>query len=49
MIGGKEIVVETFKGKEHDAFGRYLAEVWLDGLNINNESVKYSHAYYKKY
>ena len=48
-IEGKEIVIETFKNREHDAFGRYLAEVWYNGVNINEELVKLNLAHYKSY
>jgi len=49
QIEGKEIIVESYKDRQKDAFGRYLAEVWLDGVNLNDLAVKLGHAIYKSY
>lgn len=38
MILFKRIVIETVKAKEK--YGRYLATVYLDNLNVNQEMIK---------
>lgn len=48
-IEGREIIIETYKARQHDAFHRYLAEVWFEGINLNDESVKQKHAHYQEY
>lgn len=45
----KDIVIETYKDRQHDDFGRYLAEVLLEGVNINDELVKLGYAKLKTY
>ena len=44
----RQIRVETIKDKT-GKYGRYLAEIWLDDLNINDWLVKEGHARYVDY
>jgi len=37
LVEFEEVVIETYKP---DKYGRYLAEIWLDGRNVNTELVK---------
>lgn len=49
---GKSVVIETVKprGKyQTDSFGRYIAEIILDGKNINDELIEKGHGVYQKY
>jgi len=48
-IEGKEIIIKTYRDKQQDAFGRYLVEIWLDGVNINDLLVQEGLAVYKQY
>lgn len=32
LAEGKDVIIQTFKG---DDFGRYLADVWIDGVHLN--------------
>lgn len=34
----KSVIIKTYKDKT-EKFGRWLAEIWLDGVNINQEMV----------
>lgn len=45
---GQQLIVETIRDK-HDSFKRYLAELWLDGVNINDYMVAHGHAIYREY
>lgn len=45
-IQGKDIIIQTFKS---DAFGRYLAEVWVGNLNINDKIVELKLGKFQKY
>lgn len=47
-IEGKEILIHTFKHKR-GKYGRYIAEVYLDGVNINDKLVSLGLAKYKEY
>lgn len=47
-INGKQIIIKTSKDKK-GKYGRYLVEVFLDGVNINDELVKKELAEYKQY
>ena len=39
----EEIVIDSYgKGK----YGRVLADVWCDGLNLNEQLIRYGHAYH---
>ena len=39
----EEIVIDSYgKGK----YGRILADVWCDGLNLNEQLIRYGHAYH---
>lgn len=42
----EEVIIHTEKG---DAFGRWLAEVYLDNICINDEMVSLGYASYKEY
>ena len=52
-ILGKAILLRTLKNKKgadsKGKFGRYLGEVILDGVNINDTLVEVGHAEYKDY
>ena len=39
QILGKEITLQTFKDKK-EKYGRYLGQIFLGGVDINNEMVK---------
>lgn len=39
MVACREIIVKTYKD-EKGKYGRYLAEIWLDGVNVNELMVK---------
>jgi len=46
MITGKNIIIETHKtGK----FGRWLAEIYLGKINLNDEMVREGYAVFKDY
>jgi micrococcal nuclease len=47
-ILGKKIKIETLQDKQ-GKFGRYLAVVWLNQKNINNELVDKKYATYRQY
>lgn len=47
-ILGKTVIIQTIKDQK-GKYGRYLAEIWLDGKNINDLLVKSGHAKYKDY
>ena len=38
LIGGKTI---TYDIKARDTYGRLVAEVWVDGNNVNNEMTRF--------
>lgn len=46
FLAGKSLQAQTFKS---DSFGRFIAEVWMDGTNVSDELVKAGHAAYKTY
>ena len=48
-LEGKDIIIQTFKDKQTDAFGRYLSEVFLEDVCINDILVEKGLAVYKKY
>ena len=48
QVLGKEVIVQTIKDKK-GKYGRYLAEVWLEGQNINDSLVENGFAEYKEY
>ncbi len=53
LIGGKEIIIATFKDKK-EKYGRYLGEIWLnkdgkDYINVNDLLVEKGFAVYKEY
>lgn len=39
----KKVVIETFKNKQ-EKYGRYLATIWCEGENVNDELVKLKYA-----
>lgn len=47
-ILGKDVLIRTIKDKK-GKYGRYLAEIFLDGTNINDQLVKEGLAEYKDY
>jgi micrococcal nuclease len=53
LINGKQIYVQTIKDRK-EKFGRYLADIWLEGenntwLNVNDLMVQQGYAAYKEY
>ena len=48
QVLGKEVIVQTIKDKK-GKYGRYLAEVWLEGQNINDLLVENGFAEFKEY
>ena len=48
ILDNKTIHVQTMKDKE-DRYGRYIAEVWIDDLNVNDTMVDCGFAQYVKY
>jgi len=48
LILGKEVLIKTRKDKR-GKYGRYLAEIILDGVNINDKLVEDGYAVYKEY
>jgi micrococcal nuclease len=47
-IDGAEVQIRTIKDKQ-EKFGRYLAELYLDDVCINDGIVAAGHAVYRKY
>lgn len=43
MILGKEVVIETYKDSK-EKYGRWLATVWIDGLNVNQWLIENGYA-----
>jgi len=43
-IKDKKVVLKTKLKDSKGKFGRILAEVWVDGINVNEDMVKKSHA-----
>ena len=39
----KSVLIKTYKDKT-EKFGRWLADIWLDGVNINQEMITNGHA-----
>jgi len=48
QIQNKTVLVETTKDKK-GKYGRYLAEIYLDGVNLNDQLVTEGLAEYKEY
>ena len=48
LILNKKVIVETIKDKK-GKYGRYLAEIFLDDVNINDWLVINGYAEYKDY
>lgn len=48
LIEGKEIIIKTIK-PENDKYGRFLGEIFFDGLNINDDLVTRKYAIYQDY
>ena len=47
-ISGKKVLIKTVKDKK-GKYGRYLVEIYLDGVNINDEMVRLGLAEYREY
>ncbi|MEA3371849.1 MAG: thermonuclease family protein [Campylobacterota bacterium] len=47
-ILGKKVTLVTYKDKK-GKYGRWLADIWLDGVCLNDELVKEGLAEYKEY
>lgn len=43
MILGATVTMKTIRDKK-EKFGRYLGEIWLDGININDQMVSFGFA-----
>ena len=48
LLDGKVLTVQT-KRDERDRYGRYIAEVWVEGVNVNDRMVADSAAVFKDY
>ena len=48
LILEKPIIVHTIRDRK-GKFGRYIAELWLDGENVNDRLVVEGHAVYREY
>ena len=44
LKGSKEVVLKTKKGEETGQVGRILAEVWINGVNINKKMISEGYA-----
>ena len=40
----KKIVIKTYKEKSKGKFGRVIAEVWINDVNVNEDMIKSHHA-----
>lgn len=49
MMEGKRVWLETKKAEQQGKFGRYLAEVYVDGRNLNDMIVENGHGKYQDY
>lgn len=47
LAPGAEIVIDT--EKDPDAFGRWIATIWLDGVDLNASMVEAGHAVWREY
>jgi micrococcal nuclease len=43
LIMGKEVIIETQKDKA-EKYGRWLATIWLDGVNLNKKLIEEGYA-----
>lgn len=48
LILDKIIMIETIKDRK-EKYGRYLAELWIEGANVNDWLVSYGMAVYVEY
>lgn len=48
LILGKTVIIRT-EIKTYDSFGRVLADIYLDGVDVNAEMVKQGYAAFKEY
>jgi micrococcal nuclease len=48
LLDGKVLNVQT-KKDEKDRYGRYVAEVWVEGVNVNDRMVADNAAVFKDY
>ena len=46
LLSGKELIVQTKRGAadQKDKYGRYIAEVWVEGNNINDLMIEHGFA-----
>lgn len=53
LVEGKTVVLHTVKTKrgteQREKYGRYLAELYINNININNQLVDEGHAVFKAY
>lgn len=43
LLMGKTVVIRTFKDKK-EKFGRWLADVWIDEVKVNDRMIESGHA-----
>ncbi len=48
LLDGKVLTVQT-RRDEKDRYGRYIAEVWVEGVNVNDRMVADNAAVFKDY
>lgn len=48
LIEGKAIVIETIKDRQ-EKYGRYMADVWIDDVNVNDLMVESGNAIYREF
>jgi micrococcal nuclease len=48
LVLDKPIIVQTIRDRK-GKFGRYIAELWLDGENVNDRLVAEGHAVFREY
>ncbi len=48
LIGGRELQIQTYKPAT-DKYGRWLATLFLDGVDVNAALVEAGHAIYRMY
>ncbi len=49
LILGKEVVLNSFKSDDYEKYGRFLAEVLLGDLNVNEDMVTKGYAVHQVY
>lgn len=48
LILNKDVIMETFKDSK-GKYGRWLANIWLDGMNVNEHLVETGYAKWHEY